>query len=284
MLQLNPPYATTSEAQYGPVRGSAPDWASSAFLDRGRQHTGPASPAELGGSGFQGWYTESQQTGQTRMRRAVDAPTSACYAEPIVQGAHSTYYTRRALPDDSPGTFRRSLRHVPPIVHDDRPTGKRAIPEPHGAPPRLVSHRTHQDQPSGHYAEPAMPRLSRPAGATILRESDQELSYERALGRKIRVGMDTYRGSGRAGDLSQSFAPPRRPEDDAVFFKSLKDSPTFTRFVASLPAKPAVGPHQRRAEELRRQRMTELAAERQLVETLDGKDDGDGHALPGAAA
>lgn len=50
------------------------------------------------------------------------------------------------------------------------------------------------------------------------------------MGRKVRLGQDTYRGSGRAGDMSQSFAPPKRPEDiDVGFFKSLKDSPTFIR-------------------------------------------------------
>lgn len=101
----------------------------------------------------------------------------------------------------------------------------------------------------------------------------QELSYERAFGRKVRVGQDTYRGSGRAGDLSLSFAPPRRPEDDGGFFKSLQDAPTFTRFVASLPPKPAVSPHERHEQELRRVREAELRAERELVASLKLPDD-----------
>ncbi len=95
------------------------------------------------------------------------------------------------------------------------------------------------------------------------------------MGRKIRVDLTTYRGAGRAGDLSTSFAPPRRPEDDPTLFKTLKDSPTFTRFVNSLPPKPAVGPHQRRAEELRRAQQAELAAERQLVASLAQGTEGD---------
>jgi hypothetical protein len=96
----------------------------------------------------------------------------------------------------------------------------------------------------------------------------QELSYERAFGRKIRVGLQSYRGSGRAGDLSHSFAPPKRPEDDSTFFKTLKETPTFIRFMASLPPKPTVSAHQRREEELRRNHEAELAAERKLVASL----------------
>lgn len=100
----------------------------------------------------------------------------------------------------------------------------------------------------------------------------QELSYERCFGRKCRVGLDTYRGSGRAGDLSLSYAPPKRPEDDALFFKTLKDSPTFTRFVKSLPPTPAVGPHQRRAEQVKQAQQAERRAEQQLVAGLPQPD------------
>ena len=57
--------------------------------------------------------------------------------------------------------------------------------------------------------------------------ASQELSYEHAFGRKVRVNLDTYRGRGRAGDLSQTFE--KRPEDSGTFFKNIKDSSTYTR-------------------------------------------------------
>lgn len=38
------------------------------------------------------------------------------------------------------------------------------------------------------------------------------------MGRKIRVGMETYRGAHRAGDLSLSYGPSKRPEDTLGFF------------------------------------------------------------------
>ena len=115
-----------------------------------------------------------------------------------------------------------------------------------------------------------MPRLCRDPGVPVyLRETSQELSYERARGRKIRVQQGSYLGSGRAGDMSVSFAPPRRPEEDATFFKSLKDTPTFLRFCNSLPAKAAVSPHERRADELRRIQEREKQKERELVSTLE---------------
>jgi len=65
----------------------------------------------------------------------------------------------------------------------------------------------------------------------LIHTHTQELAYEHAYGRKVRVNSATYRGTGRAGDLSQSFAPAKRPEDTGSFFKNLKDSPTFTRCV-----------------------------------------------------
>ena len=154
--------------------------------------------------------------------------------------------------------------------------GKRSVPEPHGPPPHFISR---GPAPNGHFGEsgsadePALPRLSRPPGATGLRESDKELSYERAMGRKVRVGQGTFQGSGRAGDMSISFAAPRRPEDNAGFFKSLKDTPTFLRFCNSLPNKIVVSPHERRAAELQRNQNQETQRERDLVATL---------ALPGA--
>lgn len=59
-----------------------------------------------------------------------------------------------------------------------------------------------------------MPRLARPVGTCNLRESDRELRTEQAMGRKIRVEGGTHIGTGRAGDLTISAAPSRRPEDD----------------------------------------------------------------------
>lgn len=96
----------------------------------------------------------------------------------------------------------------------------------------------------------------------------QELSYERAMGRKIRVGQESYRTTGRAGDMSYLTGPQPRPEDEPAFFKTLKDSPTFIRFCNSLPAKPAVSPHQRRAESMKRQQEMERHRERTLVAGL----------------
>jgi hypothetical protein len=113
-----------------------------------------------------------------------------------------------------------------------------------------------------------MPRLSRPVGICGLRESDKELSYEQAMGRKIRVDSSTYDGLGRAGDLSSMFGPPRRPEDDPNFYKSHKDTPTFIRFCNTLPAKPAVSPHERRAQEMHNNRAQELQRDRELVASL----------------
>ncbi len=114
-----------------------------------------------------------------------------------------------------------------------------------------------------------MPHRACPPGMSGLRESKVELQYEQAMGRKVRVGPETYRNRGRAGDMTRSFAPPRRPEDDPSFFKSLKDSPTFIRFCNSLPAKAAVSPHERRMQELQRGHEVELQRERALVASLD---------------
>jgi hypothetical protein len=126
--------------------------------------------------------------------------------------------------------------------------------------------------------QPAMGRLSRPVGIDGLRESGVETSYERAMGRKVRVEADGYRGSGRAGDMSALYGGPKRPEDDAMFFKSLKDTPTFIRFAASLPPSPGVSPHVRRQQELRRNAVAEVDRDRELVAALalaDPEEDGE---------
>jgi hypothetical protein len=43
------------------------------------------------------------------------------YAEPIVHGAHASYFQRRATSADEPQGFRRSLKQLPdpgPLRHD----------------------------------------------------------------------------------------------------------------------------------------------------------------------
>ena len=46
-------------------------------------------------------------------RRVHEAGPTAVYAEPVVQGAHSSYYARRAASSLDPEGFRRSQRAVP---------------------------------------------------------------------------------------------------------------------------------------------------------------------------
>ncbi|KAG2445982.1 hypothetical protein HXX76_000585 [Chlamydomonas incerta] len=167
------------------------------------------------------------------------------------------------------------MKAVPQPVRQDRPEGKKAIPEPYGAPPAHprgtrpppddVRFREAESAP-----EPNLPRLGRPEGINGLRESgDQQYQFESSLGRKIRVGQESYRGAGRAGDRSLVYGAPTRAEDDPTYFRSMKDSPTFTRFCNSLPAKPAVSPHQRREEGMRRAAEEERRREAELVGTLN---------------
>lgn len=117
-------------------------------------------------------------------------------------------------------------------------------------------------------SEPPLPRLGRPEGITGLRESDKEVQFEMMLGRKIRVGQESYRGTGRAGDRSLVYGTSARVEDDPTYYRSMKDSPTFVRFCNSLPQKPGVSPHQRREEGMRRQTEQERRREAALVSTL----------------
>eukprot|EP00798_Chlamydomonas_sp_ICE-L_P020176 gene20176-26912_t len=252
------------------VQGSSPDWTRANMHDNGRRLCeGP--PAEFSSQGFKGW---SGSTGveQRSGRKHVDGPTSTSYAEPVVRGAHSTYYARRPNNEDATN-FRRAQRSIEPIQHVDRPECKRAISEPYGAPPKLQGKQLGADhlvyREASHAMEPPLPRLLRPSGITGLRESDKELSYERAMGQKVRVGQDSYKLSGRAGDMSLRYGPTHRPEDDPNFFMSLKDSPTFLRFCDSLPAKPAVSPHERREISQRKQYDAEVDRERQLVASLN---------------
>jgi len=276
------PYATISEPAYGEVPGSRPNWQASNFADRGRKHL-QGNVDEIGSGGIHKWNDTGKMPIERRQFRDGEYKTKVAsyapaYSEPIIQGANQQYFSRRALGTEPNETYRRTTRHIPPPPIIERPGGKKLIPEPYGAPPQprgLFTHPTNVNKIPETLPEPAMPRSSRPPGATILRESDQELSYEHALGRKVRVNSATYRGTGRAGDLSQSFAPTKRPEDTGSFFKNLKDSPTFTRFVSSLPAPPSVSPHQRRAQELQRLQAAERNADRMLVSSLTLPDEGD---------
>lgn len=117
--------------------------------------------------------------------------------------------------------------------------------------------------------EPGLPRLLRPPGVNGLRETDKEIVFEQSMGRKVRVGQDTYNGNGRAGDKSLVYGAPKKVEElDPKLFKTLKDSPTFLRFCSTLPAAPSVSPHTRRAAGAERSAAAARDADRSLVATL----------------
>lgn len=169
-----------------------------------------------------------------------------------------------------------------PLQIPRRAEGKRSIPEPYGPmPPAPRGLKPPSDEvryrPAGAMAEPSLPRLARPEGITGLRETDKEVNFEVAMGRKIRLGQDSHRGTGRAGDRSLVYGAPARVEDDPTYYRSMKDAPTFVRFCNSLPPKPAVSPHQRREEGTRRQADEQRRREAALVSTLtiDGVPDED---------
>ncbi|KXZ56017.1 hypothetical protein GPECTOR_2g1569 [Gonium pectorale] len=220
-------------ANYGEVRGSSPSWRDN-FCDNGRAHvTGPT--AEFGSTGFARW---------------------------------------EQAPAVKESSYRRTLKQLPEPVRPERPEGKRTVPEPHGSlPAHPRGTRPPPDdvrlKPAATAPEPPLPRLGRPDGITGLRESDKETQFDVSLGRKIRVGQDTYRGTGRAGDKSLVYGASARVEDDPTFYKTMKDTPTFSRFVNSLPPKPSVSPHQRREDGLRRQAEQERRREAALVSTLN---------------
>jgi hypothetical protein len=96
-----------------------------------------------------------------------------------------------------------------------RPEGKRAIPEPYGAPPAQprgtrpppddVRFRQSDSAP-----EPNLPRLGRPEGISGLRESSTELTFEKSTGIKVKVGPHAYTGLGRAGACGDGAVGPCR--------------------------------------------------------------------------
>ncbi|GLC43829.1 hypothetical protein PLESTB_000912700 [Pleodorina starrii] len=265
---------------YGDVRGSSPSWRSN-FCDNGRHHlSGPL--AELGSQGLAAW-DKAPAVPEPALRRHIEQPCSSSYAEPTVVGGHTSYYGRRTMGEgiDS-NVYRRTLKLIPEPVRPERPEGKRSIPEPYGPmPPAPRGLRPPPDdvryRPAGALPEPPLPRLGRPDGITGLRESDKEVVFDATLGRKIRVGQESYRGTGRAGDRSLVYGASGRVEDDPTYYRSMKDAPTFVRFCNSLPPKPAVSPHQRREEGVRRQAEQERRREAELVSTLtiDGVADDD---------
>ncbi|KAG2482972.1 hypothetical protein HYH03_018149 [Edaphochlamys debaryana] len=271
-LQPSAGPAAPSAGTYGDVPGSHASWRGN-FCDNGRAHvSGP--PAEFAKQGLSGWEQQPAQRGHPT-RRHLEQPGSTSYAEPTVVGAHPSYYGRRAVGEGEDGNaYRRAQRAIPDPVRPERPEGKRAIPEPYGAPPghargRMPPPDDVRYRPAGAASEPPLPRLGRPEGITGLRESDKEMGFESSLGRKVRVGQESYKGMGRAGDRSLVYGAPARVEDDPTYYRSMKDSPTFVRFCNSLPAKPAVSPHQRREEGLRRQADQERRQAAALVSTLN---------------
>lgn len=68
--------------------------------------------------------------------------------------------------------------------------------------------------------------------------------------------------------MSTLMSPSMRPEDAVGFYTRAVDSLTLRRFVAACPPKPAVGPHQHRANELARTQAQRTQAEVQLVASL----------------
>ena len=59
--------------------------------------------------------------GSPSFRRTIVPSPASSYAEPVVQGAHSSYYARRGTESIDPLGFRRSQRYLPdpgPLRHE----------------------------------------------------------------------------------------------------------------------------------------------------------------------
>ena len=102
--------------------------------------------------------------------------------------------------------------------------------------------------------------------------------------RKIRVTRETFYGSGSAGDLSKRTGAEPRVEDERDFRQQAVDSPTFKRFCQSLAAKPAVSPHQRRADAAKQAQAAAVQAAAQDVVQLDDWEVGQQQRQDAAAA
>lgn len=281
---LTTPYAVSpTPLTYGGIDGSRPDWKTTNMHDRGRCHRPSTVKSELLDTGL-GSFLSAPEPANPYGRRHFSAGHlrhAEPIAEPAAVGGHYSYYTRRHMDGDNPTSYRRTLKHIPEPQRLDKPQGVRYIPEPHGPPPHINGLKTTPEEVryarSASAPEPGLPSLGRLGpGLTCLRETDKELIFERVMNRKVRVDQGSYRGLGRAGDTTGSLGAPVRPEVlDPSLYKTLTDSPTFIRFCNSLPPKPAVSPHQRRADAARRMYEAERNQERDLVSKLDipGVDD-----------
>ena len=246
-----------SSSSYGDIPGSQPSWSGANLRDQGRRHD-IGKPSLLAETGLGQWHTLNTP-GEKPIRKMFSPRETPVYAEPIVYGARpqTSYYERRAQTADC--DYRRSIRAIPDPgpLRIEKPLGKRAMPEPKPSGPNSQGKKQIPEarfRESNRLSEPLLPRLGRPEGISNLRESENEFSYERALGRKIRVDTNSLKGQGFAGDRSGGFGPKARPEDDPFFFKSLKDTPTFIRFCSTLPPnRSTVSCHERRAQQQRSQ-------------------------------
>uniref|UniRef100_A0A7S0VA26 Uncharacterized protein n=1 Tax=Polytomella parva TaxID=51329 RepID=A0A7S0VA26_9CHLO len=286
------------DGPYGAISHSKPEWHLSNFLDRGRQHDVPCPASNFGSGNMESWNA-SLAPPPRPLRRMFTTSLSSSYVEPVIQNAHHSYYTRRTLGEgatsrsldlprsssmaieepnpDLISSFRRSRRSYPNPgpLRKERQEGKKALPEPYGPPPhtrgvRLVHSDGSSSSGSQFLAEPSVPRLQRPSSEmTAYRESTGEIVFERAMGRKIRIGIDTYAGAGRAGDFrSGTLGPAARVEDTSGFFRQLKDTPTFMRFCKSLPPLGQKDLGGRRIQLAVAARRKEMAVERGLVASL----------------
>jgi hypothetical protein len=218
------------------------------------------------------------------MRKMFTPRQSPAYAEPVVLGARSSqtaYFERRAQTADC--DYRRSMRAIPDPgpLRVEKQMGKKMIPEPNMSGSSAQGKKQMPEarfKESNRLSEPSLPRLGRPEGISNLRESDNEFSYEKAFGRKIRVSPNDLQGKGYAGDQTGSFGPKARPEDDPFFFKSLKDTPTFIRFCSSLNTSrvSSMSSHERRALQQKREKDQErekMRAEVAVLTFADVNDD-----------
>lgn len=122
------------------------------------------------------------------------------------------------------------------------------------------------------WMQPSISRTDRKLTSSLVFFSPpppQQALFEASLGRKYRSHPTVFQGTGRAGDTSTTKGAPRRNEDRPEFFKDLnRDSPTFLKYLANLPAKAATSPHHRRQLwETQRQRAA-ADGDRRLVASL----------------
>ena len=239
--------------------------------------------AVLGDKGIKNWYmapgtpekTAGILTFEQRPTRIVSL--RGCVAEPTLHGANREYFVRRQrdIFEDGVPVYRPSIRVVPPAMQVERTDRRRFIPQPHPEQHvpyggiRQFPQDTKQPANPSRLPEPEVYRLRRSDPlATCLRQDPKEVVFEQELGRKYNVHPELYRRTGRAGDLTIRSGSEPRNEEQKVFFATLKDTPSFLRYVASLPPKAASSPHQRRAQWEAKQKRSETQSDRALVSTL----------------